>query len=257
MNMSKKKETLLALYRSCKESGQYVFDNKKVREICNQTGFGNPFDVTKIDCSELLPDQVIDDGYCVVHLGAGRHMFMKAIDIWFHSFENMLEEDTRDWMYVPSLLNNTDTSESGVISMVYNQLIIQDFLYNDFKVSPRIYMSRRSKITDTYNLGNENISIDRLQFEVDATFELDGVITTIECKKGFPKDFSVYQLYYPFLYYYKLIKNAVDLNCCYLLRGKGKEENTLRIYLYKFMDSGNIDSINLIKKSEFKLLDRD
>lgn len=54
--MSKKKETLLALYRSCKESGQYVFDNKKVREICNQTGFGNPFDVTKIDCSELLPD---------------------------------------------------------------------------------------------------------------------------------------------------------------------------------------------------------
>ena len=81
MNMSKKKETLLALYRSCKESGQYVFDNNKVREICSQTGFGNPFDVTKIDCSELLPDQVIDDGYCVVHLGSGRHKFMKAIEI--------------------------------------------------------------------------------------------------------------------------------------------------------------------------------
>ena len=63
--MSKKKETLLALYRSCKESGQYVFDNNKVREICNQTGFSNPFDVTKIDSSELLPDQVIDNGYYV------------------------------------------------------------------------------------------------------------------------------------------------------------------------------------------------
>lgn len=71
MVFSKKKETLWALYRSCKESGQYVFDNKKVREICNQTGFSNPFDVTKIDSSELLPDQVFDDGYCVVHLEAG------------------------------------------------------------------------------------------------------------------------------------------------------------------------------------------
>lgn len=115
----------------------------------------------------------------------------------------------------------------------------------------------RSRISDTYKLGNENISKNRLQFEVDATFELDGVITTIECKKGLPKDFSVYQLYCPFLYYFNLIENAVDLNCCYLLRGKGKEEDILRIYLYKFMDSGNIDSISLVKKSEFKLLDRD
>lgn len=138
----------------------------------------------------------------------------------------MLKEDTRDWMYAPSLLNNTDTSKSSVISMVFNQRIIQDFLYNDFIASSRTYMSPRSRITYTYKLGNENVSINRLQFEVDATIELDGVITTIECKKGFPKDFSVYQLYYPFLYYYKLIENAVDLNCCYLLRGKAKKRTS-------------------------------
>lgn len=250
--MGLKKKTLIALFRSCKRDGIFKFDNEKVKKICKRTGFGNPFDVTKIDNSSLLPDEIRDAGYCVVHLGKGRHCFMQIIDFWYHQFESIGQSEKEEWTYKPSILNHTDTSESNIISLAYNQRIIQDFLYGDISATPKIYMSRRTKITTSYCAGAKNINIEKLQVELDATFEHNGCVTVLEAKNGFPDDFAVYQIFLPFLdYHRKNIQGVEKIECCYLLKERGG--NTVRLYLYSFSDSNDIKSIHLVKKAEYDL----
>ena len=40
--------------------------------------------------------------------------------------------------------------------------------------------------------------------EIDMVLEKDGEITILEGKNGFPRDFAVYQLFHPHLYYREL-----------------------------------------------------
>ena len=53
--MSKKSEVLLELYNICKKRNDFVFDNNLVKNVSRSIGFGNPFDVTKIDNKNKLP----------------------------------------------------------------------------------------------------------------------------------------------------------------------------------------------------------
>ena len=254
--VGKKKQVLLALFQSCKDSGDYGFDNERVKEVCQQVGFGNPFDVTKLDNTNSLPDEIKDAGYCVVHLGKGQHCFMQVLDVWFHTFESIEQSEICEWDYKPSLLNHTDTSESNIISLVYNQLIIQDFLYGDKTEKPKIYMPRRTKITTTYQARDDCIEATKLQMEMDATFEHRGVITVLEGKNGFPDNFAVYQLFHPFLDY-KKVPGVQQVQCCYLLKEKNDEHDyVVRLYLYTFSNDDNIGSIELIKKGQYDLKER-
>lgn len=252
----KKKQVLLALFRSCKDRGNYKFHNDKVKEIGTPLGFKNPFDATKVDSTKALPDEIKDEGYCVVHLGEGWHCFMPVLDVWFHAFEEMKPDEIIPWDYKPSLLNHTDASESNIISLVYNQLIIQDFLYGDKTEKPKIYMSRRTKITETYRAGVERIEAVKLQVEMDATFEHRGIITALEGKNGFPNDFSVYQLFHPFLDYQK-VQGAKRVECCYLLKKDDQQGYVVRLYLYSFSDPSDIGSIQLVKKAQYDLRERE
>lgn len=250
--VSSKKKTLNAIFQSCKEAGNFNFDNKKVKRICEQTGFGNPFDVTKIDNSNLLPDEMREENYCVVHLGRGRHRFMPIADVWYHRLETVSQNERKPWKYKPSVLNHTDMSESNVISFAYNQRIIQSFLYGDIAANPKIYMSRRTKITTSYSVGTEKIEVEGLQMELDATFEFEGKVTVLEAKNGFPPDFTLYQLFHPCLdYHEKKIKGVKEIMGCYLLRDK--DAHTIRLYLYTFTRPDDMMSIHLVKKAEYIL----
>ncbi len=78
-----------------------------------------------------------------------------------------------------------------------------------------------------------------------------------EEKNDFPDEFTVYQLFMPFLYYQKLkethrlpIKN---INYCYLLRKKHDEGSILKIYLYDFARVDDMASMRLLKAKEYHL----
>lgn len=255
--LSKKNDTIITLFRDCKRKGNYEFDNDLVKEVSIPIGFRNHNDATKLDQSRLLPDEVKNAGYCVAHLGNGRHRFIKKLDSWYHRFEEMSESDKQDWNYTPSLLNHTDTSESNIISMVYNQRVIHNFLYEDITADPKIYLSRRTKITTSYRVGSEHISAKNLQMEMDATLERNGVVTILEGKNNFPADFSVYQLFHPFLYYRQNVPTATKIQCCYLLQKElpnrltGGKIRVVRLYLYSFSDIGNMSSIELVRKAQY------
>lgn len=258
--MGKKQEVIRDLFIHCRNSGNWQFHNDLVKEVSQEHGFGNPFDATKIDNSSLLPEIVREAGYFIVHLGGGNHQFVPGIRYGYHLFEKISKDEIIEWNYRKSLLNDFDTSESNILSVVSNQRIIHDFLYSDIIASPKVYNARRTKRSINYKIGKTPIVAINLQMEIDLTMEFNGQVTIIEGKNEFPEDFAVYQLFHPFKYYRELQREnhlAIEqIGCCYILRTKTQDTSVLRLYNYTFEDEYQMASIKLMKKAEYRLVVR-
>lgn len=236
-----------------------TFDNKLVKKVADKHNFSNKYDVTKINDSSVLAPGILEQGYCIVHLGKGRHRFVEAADKWFHKFEPISSEEVI-WPYRKSVLNETDTSESNILSVGFNQRIIHDFLYEDIVASPKMYGARRTKFTGSYLIDGEPLECTELQMEIDLTTEYLGEVTIFEGKNKFPNDFAIYQLFHPFIRFRQLREdkhlNVSEINCCYLCRNKKKNDSVIRLYLYTFENSQDISSLKLVKNAQYRLLKR-
>jgi len=258
--MGTKQEVITELFKRCKKKKDLVFDNVLVKQVCKEYGFGNPFDATKLDDTSKFPQILLDEDYFILHIGRGRHKFVKGINNGFHSFEEIDSDNIFDWKYRKSILNEFDTSESNILSVVSNQRIIHDFLYEDIVASPKVYNARRTKMNLSYRVGPEEIIAQNLQMEIDLTMELRGVITIFEGKNGFPENFAIYQLFHPFKYY-SILKEEKKLDveqitCCYVLRKRENESSILRLYNYTFENENYMTSIKLLKNAQYNLIRR-
>jgi hypothetical protein len=258
--MSKKEDVITEIFKICSERKSYEFDNDIVKEFCKKHKFGNPFDVTKLDNTDRFPEILIENDYFILHIGEGKHQFVKGIKYGFHEYEEIPSENVYIWKYRKSLLNEFDTSESNILSVGFNQRIIHDFLYEDIVANPKVYNARRTKTSLHYNIGKTKIETTNLQMEIDLTTEYNGVVTIFEGKNNFPKNFAVYQLYHPFLYYHNLkASNKLqikEINCCYILRKRNKGNSIIKIYSYTFTNPFDMTSIKLLKCAQYNLIKR-
>ncbi len=264
---SKKSQVIEELFAYCfgkfensHNEQDLLFDNALVKRISVSKGFGNAFDVTKIDNTSKLPTTLRRNDFFIVHIGSGIHKFARGISYGYHDFEGIQNEEKIDWTYRRSILNDLDTSEASILSLAANQKIINDFLYSDITKNPKVYNSRRTKVDLSYKIGPNDISTNKLQIEIDLTMENEGEVTVFEGKNGFPSNFAVYQLFHPYAYFSKLNReknlNISRIACCYVLRRKVRGLSTLRLYKYDFTDCESLNSIHLIKKAEYRLLTR-
>ncbi len=259
--MGKKQDVLAKIFRHCQQRGDFVFDNDLVKEICQEVDFKNPFDVTKIDRSALYPDVMKQGtGYFIIHLGEGRHQFVPNQSLAYHPFEAIDQAETGVWEYVPSILNDFDSSEANILSVAYNQLILHDFLYGNRRANPQVYLARRTKFTGEYTIDSQPISVTQVQLEMDMALEWNGNVAIMEAKNGFHNDFAVYQLFHPYLYFDHFRRSArlniKTIQCCYLQRRKRKGISALRLHLYRFYER-ELSSIELVRKREYVLERRD
>ena len=135
--MSKKNRLLDALVDHCIErdgasKASYIFDNDLVKRLSIPIGFRNHNDATHIDSKAVNSPRMIEEGLSVVHLGAtytngkrdiARHAFVRT-DV-FHEFEAI--EKISTVKYSPGPLDELNTSESNILSLVYNHCIIHRF----------------------------------------------------------------------------------------------------------------------------------
>jgi hypothetical protein len=256
----KKKEALARIFEYVRANTPakqpLVFHNDLVKQLTG-TDFGNQFDVTKIDNSQKLPDVLKEHDYFLVHLGGGRHQFIKGITNGFHPFEPIPSECIQRWRYRKSLLNELDTSEASMLSLVFNQRLLHDFLFGDVAADPKIYLARRTKFGFAYRIGATHVITENVQMEIDTVTEHLGMITIFEGKNGDPKDFAVYQLYHPFRYYCRLVDRyqleVQEVNCAYVLRQVHAGMTTIKFYLYAFTDVNRPTSLVLRKNAEYTL----
>ncbi|MGC8764868.1 MAG: type II restriction enzyme [Brevinematia bacterium] len=230
---AEKKDIIVEIFNTCKERDNFVFDNSLVKEVMGRTkSQTNPYDMTKVDDSNKLPEKLISEDYCVIHLGGGKHQFFKGIEKVFHKFESIEESEKIEWPYRPSILNDFSVSESSVLSLCFNQRIIHDFLYLDIVANPKIYNSERKRgISFEYFIDGVKMQFENLQIEIDLTAEYNGYVTVFEGKNtrnedGWIKDFNVFQLYNPFRYYYELKEenklNISQITACYKIEEDGR-----------------------------------
>ena len=255
--MGKKQEVLARLFLECQDKGTYVIHKEDVRRVCNDVGLGNQFDATKVDRSALYPDVMQQGaGYFLIHLGKGSHQFVPNQTLAYHPFETIDEAESGVWEYVPSILNDFDSSEANILSVAYNQLILHDFLYGDRRANPEVYLARRTKFTGEYTIDSQPVSVTQVQLEMDLVLEWNGSVTIMEAKNGFHNDFAVYQLFHPYLYFDHFRRSGTldikEIQCCYLQRRKQGGESTLRLHLYRFHER-DLSSIELIRKREYVL----
>lgn len=252
---NKKHAVLLDLYEHCQKNGDFVFHNRLVKAMSEERGFGNPFDVTKLDSSNKLPAFFKDNDICLLHLGEGNHKFIKGIANLYHQFEPM--QESVSWVYKKSLLNEYNDSESNILSVANNQRILHDFVFGEdlefenlpISKRPKIYFSHRTKQTLEYYFENEKIIAQNQQIEIDLTIEFDGIIAVFEAKNGKAKDFNIYQIYHPFLYYHYSKLNFKEIACVYLMR----QGDILKLWKYTFENPLQLNSIKFLKSKEYIL----
>jgi len=264
--LSKKQQVLERLFLQCQQKRSYKFSNSDVKQVAAAVGFGNPFDATKVDSQEILPQSIRQKGYCIAHIGRGRYRFIPELQNWYHYFEDIPPEEVIEWRYRKSLLNDIDRGEASALSLAFNQHILHDFIYEDVVASPKIYVPGRSRTTIKYTVGSTYVKAEDQQLEMDMVLEYQGTVTVIEAKnKTFSSftNFAVYQLFYPIKYYLNRAKDKKisipHINACYVLRqaSSGASGVTkVRLYLYEFANPKRLDSIRLVRKAEYHLKQR-
>ena len=264
---SKKSQVIEEIFKICTKCKNFEFHNDLVKEVSKKIGFGNPFDATKLDNKTKLPDVLLEKDYAIIHLGSGKHKFIKGINKVYHEFEPIQKKI--DWEYKKSLLNQYNTSESNILSVANNQRILHHFLFGkdtefddvDILKRPKTYFPHRTKTSFEYYFGkNTKMELKNIQIEVDLTIEFQGTIGVFEGKNGKPDSFSIYQIYHPFLYYYNANKET-DLKgkikkiiCVYVVCEKNKQFDTLKLWAYTFDNPLDITTIKLIKSAAYKLI---
>jgi len=266
---SKKGQVIEELYKICKRKNDFIFHNNIVKDVCKKVGFGNPFDVTKLDSKIKLPEILVKNDMAIIHIGSGKHKFIKGIDKVYHDFEPI--QKSIKWNYQKSLLNQYNSSESNILSVANNQRILHHFLFRkdselediDILNRPKTYFPHRTKTSFKYSFGKEaKLELINIQIEVDLTIEFKGTIGVFEAKNGKPDSFSVYQLYHPFLYYYNAnlqdtIKGKIkEIFCVYVVREKSKAGDVLKLWAYTFSKPLDITSIKFVKSVEYKLIQK-
>ena len=256
--MNKKQKVLTEIFRICEKQNNFVFDNDLVKKISKKHKFGNPFDATKLDSTEKFAKIMLKNDVFVSHIGSGKHKFIKGISKGYHNFEKIDNKNIIQWKYKKSILNEYDTSESNILSVASNQKIIHNFLYQNIVAPIKVYNARRTKTSFEYQIDKEKIKMDSIQIEIDLTMELDGSVTVFEGKNNFSKDFAVYQIYHPFLYFTEIKREnklpIKKISACYILRKKINDVSILRLYNYTFDDKNDITSIKLLKSAEYHLI---
>ena len=274
--MGKKTDTQDAIVQLCLERDGpdcpvYIFTNEEVKEISSKTRFANHNDATHIDSRQGLSPLMKEHDLCLFHLGtlkgekSTRHCLLSPSDLAFHDFEDINDEDIKDMDDLkPGPLDETNTSEANILSLVYNHGILRRFLYGgDLQATPQIYMAHRSEKDTEHRVGDISLPTGRIQFEVDMTFAYDGKVTVFEGKnwKRNRHNFAIYQLYMPYRHYEIMSRESPELgieeiNCCYLIRRKMSWGSEIHAYLYEFDDPEDLTSIRFIKNAQFNLIYR-
>lgn len=254
--INKKHLVLESLWQHCQAQGHFRFHNDLVKEVSKEHHFGNPFDATKLDSSDKLPYSFKEQDICLLHLGGGYHQFIKGIKLLYHPFEEM--QDSIRWRYKKSLLNEYNDSESNILSVANNQRILHHFLFGEdlefenveIENRPKTYFPHRTKTTLKYEFGNILINAENQQIEIDLTMEYKGLIGIFEAKNGKPRDFNIYQIYHPYLYYCNSGLDFKQIVCVYLVRNG----NSLKLWSYTFNEPLRLDSIQFLKSCEYILI---
>ncbi len=248
-------ELFKRLYRPEERVDVIPFNNQVIRELGVKHGFENPFDATKFDRPELLPQIMRKEGWFVIHLGGGNHAFVRGEG--YHELEPVKE--MKEFVRRGSVIDSLGESEAGALSALYNEGIIQDFLFGKRDAPLGIHTSRRSKCSFTFHVGKHTLKANGLQLEVDAFFEGEKVIAAVEAKMGKGANFEIRQLFTALRYLNRFqsegkIPANYATRLLYSTRFSEGGKDRFNIWEYQWQDAMELNSIKFVQAVGYTLV---
>lgn len=248
--MGKKQDVLEELFRLSRRQN-FKFHNDLVKRVYQRIGFGNPFDVTKIDSLAVLLPSIREQDYYVIHLGEGWHQFVRGAALGYHTFEPPLESVS--WTYQKTVVNNLSSqSEGTLLSFAFNKGVFQNFLSTTEPLQANTI--GRTNGNFQFFIGDQSISVTNLQIEIDFLVYTAAFVSPVEAKTRIgkaklPVDFNVHQVYNP--YRYLKAQGVGNVRPLYCLSRQTAAQRIFRLYEYRFEDDLRPASIALVRAKEY------
>jgi len=258
ITQSQKREIITQIFDELKNetpnSNVLPFDNDRVKDVSRKK-FSNQFDATKFDSESLLPEKLRKEGYFILHLGKGKHAFVKGKG--YHTFEPI--KIKIPWKATPSIIAKLGESEASTSSELFNSKIIHNFLEldkNDY-LNLQVHTGRRTRVSYDFIVDPDiKLEADKLQIETDAFFETLDELITVEVKNVEHEDFEIRQLFSAMKYMEQKVEEQIipikyKIRHLFVVRFKKDNRCFFHIYEYKFKDNKRLNSIELIKNTEY------
>lgn len=238
------------------KSSLLKFNNEEVKTVSG-SNFRNQFDATKFDSSILLPKEVKNSGFFIVHLGGGNHAFIRGEG--YHKFEKI--KTIKEWNAGKTVVDGISESEAQSASTAFNDKIIHDFLFENKNADIKLHTARRARISYESVINGVPIRADKLQIEMDGIYEseIDKTIAVVEVKNQEHEDFEIRQLFSSMKYFEKMkgwkIPNDYKIRLLFMVRIRSSED-TFKIYEYDFEDKLNPNSIKFVKAIQYDIVNK-
>lgn len=235
------------ILKEIEKNGRFEISASQIKEV------REPRLMVKFDYENQLPRIFSENKLAILPINRGKYVISKFKAYHKLDEKSRIIEEVPFLDYVQSMGFDNITSETQAINCAFITGIIRDFL-KDENLVPTVEGRMSSgkfnfNILDISESNVINISVDNSQIEIDGAYEGPEFLALIEAKTEYPENFLVRQLYYPF----RTWKNCLDkeIKTIFLVYSNG----IFSLYEYVFSDESCYNSLKLIKKANYSIID--
>ena len=209
-------------------------NEREVRILCKQ------------DSREDRPQVFIDNHLFLLPIRNGEYAIVKGegyIDVPAIKMVANIYISKLDFQLETSLIGN---SEMQHLDFAYASSLIRTFLNDDSLVLT--IRGRKYTPKFSFKVGNQNITVESVQTEVDAGYEGRNQIVLIEAKNSHTTNTIIRQLFYPFRQWQQHTNKQVKILFF------EKRDSHYSLWQYEFADPSNYNSIQLIKAQQYEII---
>lgn len=219
---------------SCQDFRSTV--QKEVRILCKQDTRESRPEIFKENDLFLLPKK--NGSYYIVK-GEG-YVDIPKITTEIENYKSKL-----DFKLESSMIGD---SEMQHLDLAYASSLVRTFMEDD----SLLLTIRGRKYTPSFafNVGNQKLSVESVQTEVDAGYEGRNKIVLIEAKNSDVTNTIIRQLYYPYRQWKQQTSKDVNL----LFFDRDRNSDVYNIWQFKFEDENDYNSIKLVKSGRYRIV---
>ena len=219
---------------SCQDFRSTV--QKEVRILCKQDTRESRPEIFKENDLFLLPKK--NGSYYIVK-GEG-YVDIPKITTEIENYKSKL-----DFKLESSTIGD---SEMQHLDLAYASSLVRTFMEDDSLLLT--IRGRKYTPSFTFNVGNQKLSVESVQTEVDAGYEGRNKIVLIEAKNSDVTNTIIRQLYYPYRQWKQQTSKDVNL----LFFDRDRNSDVYNIWQFKFEDENDYNSIKLVKSGRYRII---
>ncbi len=211
-------------------------NEKEVRILCKQ------------DSREDRPQVFIDNNVFLLPTKNGEYAIVKGegyIDIPLIDTASKIYTSKLEFKLDTSLIGN---SEMQHLDFAYASSLIRTFLEDETLVLT--IRGRKYTPKFTFKVGNQRLTVESVQTEVDAGYEGKKQVVLIEAKNSKTNNIIIRQLFYPFRQWSHHTKKTVKTLFF------EKRKNFYSLWQFDFGDINDYNSIQLTKCNRYEIIEK-